>query len=50
MFVDDGDDEDNSSDEDNFDNVEDEGGVSSLVWNRGLWWRGVVGGCSLSRR
>ncbi|KAK4664224.1 sporulation-induced protein [Podospora pseudopauciseta] len=49
-FADDGDDEDNSSDEDNLDNAEDEGGASSSAWNRGSWWRGVVGGRSSSRR
>lgn len=49
-FADDGDDEDNSSDEDNLDNAEDEGDASSSVWNRGSWWRGVVGGRSSSRR
>ncbi|KAK4196686.1 hypothetical protein QBC40DRAFT_300072 [Triangularia verruculosa] len=49
-FADDEDDEDNSSDEDQLDNVEEEGGAGSSGWNRGSWWRGVVGGRSSSRR
>ncbi|KAK0721331.1 hypothetical protein B0T21DRAFT_414522 [Apiosordaria backusii] len=49
-FADDEDDEDNSSDEDQLDNVEHGGAGSSSAWNRGSWWRGVVGGRSSTRR
>ncbi|KAK0669888.1 SIT4 phosphatase-associated protein-domain-containing protein [Cercophora samala] len=49
-FADDEDDEDNSSDEDNLDNADGEGGGGSSAWERGSWWRNVVGGRSSTRR
>ncbi|KAK3988852.1 hypothetical protein QBC44DRAFT_205771, partial [Cladorrhinum sp. PSN332] len=46
-FADDMEDEDGSnsgSDDDQLENVDDDGTGTSSTWNRGSWWRGVVGG------